>query len=641
MNLENLLESLTDAEIDAMINEAFEGDSDITLLNVKPKAKIPCAWKIDAPGNDNLLLFLSNFNSKSMNYKQIKPGDKFIQAWLLSLSSSGAPGVMKGNLGSKPFGVINAIFTQTMKTMVDNKIDGALFRFQPKKLGGKEQKLYRLLNVLLQKKGYSSRYAVLNEMAELTGDKYCYMVVYNKARGITGIKDIGMDMSLFNVAKTKVGEVVTDKKTGKEVTKAEAIAISVANAAGKQSESQAANKIHITKDDLIVAFSSFAIPSDQTDLSLEYGFRDGALNTYAKEVETPTVRNLPLEFVERAYKESEHKEKIDGIVKKYSIGAVNSYPLVPVLDDRSMAMVGEIAKVDPQAAINVITEMNTQTIAIYSDLYGETHDFTEAEAMILGQYFGSDYRRINNLFMKNQEPESPDAKARLRKTISTIDFCFRSKSVTLTPGTRVYRGMRVPRAIGVEAIRNKAFYFRNYVSTSLQAICFGSYGEGTWSSRSMADLAVGAITKIEDIADSDATQTQFGFMVDPADVPCIIAGKYSEYHPECEVLMPRGVVFKFDDVSYGDKPKSYDGEEKTINIFVRATAQHIKNFEESAEVVYDGDALMSEGVIKPMSISFNQFLSEEKDKKTKIDVNVLAMLISDRIPEKFNDVGLE
>lgn len=619
------IEQLSESQFDALISEALDGVSTIQLTNVKPKSKIPCAWKVETEGNDNLLFWLSNFNSKSLNYKQIKPGDKFMQAWFLSLSSSGAPGVMRGNLGKNPIGVMTACFDKTIETMKDNNMDGVLFRFQPKKMKNID-KLHRIMAVLLAKRGQG--FTMLREMAELTGDKYYYILVYRKARGITGIPQIGLDMSLFNVVKDKIGDIVVNKKTGEEMTKAQAIAMSVAAKADTQSESQAAKAVHIKKEDLLIAFSSAA--GKGFDHAEEYGQIKVSSEKRAT-VMPPSLYSRPdllsSATVEKALGGT---EKFKDFLKKYT----NNKGLIHLTPKNIGKMMTELDNLGAgrQAISAFVNALNHHGSLSYGSIVkseaftNEQNKLSSTQKTAIKSYCGKNYVDINRVFTHNDEPTSS-----ARRWIKNLDEAFATAGVTMNPGTTLYRGMRAWKNIANVAVQNKAFYFRNYVSTSLRPMLFNS---GTWGRSEMAFMQkdyegsdASSYQRGEEAVNADFDSGTFmGFMIDPKDVPCLIPGTLSPHITEAEVIMPRGTVFVFDQVTTNNG---------NTMMLVDGHATFIDKLTES--VVYDGDALINEGVIKPLD--FKSFLAEEKSEQlTPAEMKTMLKYMNfEGVPSRFLD----
>lgn len=222
-----------------------------------------------------------------------------------------------------------------------------------------------------------------------------------------------------------------------------------------------------------------------------------------------------------------------------------------------------------------------------------------AEAKAITRYCGSGFGDIND-FLNGQDP----ADARTREVIiPALDKAF-EHGIKLPAGTPLFRGMLLGSDILGKVLEEKVFYFTNFISTSLAPAFAGMYGNST---RAFNDVG-------SDIVDIDADEAipefsagkaaRIGMQIKGADKIKVIApGELSPHVIECEVILPRGTAVRIN--------KAYLSLNTPIKktAFLDTTIINPQSLDESTEI-YDGDALINEGVVK--KLSFTDFLKENE-----------------------------
>ncbi|WP_272725840.1 hypothetical protein, partial [Escherichia coli] len=80
----------------------------------------------------------------------------------------------------------------------------------------------------------------------------------------------------------------------------------------------------------------------------------------------------------------------------------------------------------------------------------------------------------------------------LVKMCDALDNAFSNYGVKLDPGTILYRGMDFRSQMWETARKQKAFYFKNYVSTSLAPNIFGGWNANVASAVAGVDSMAGS-----------------------------------------------------------------------------------------------------------------------------------------------------
>ena len=204
-------------------------------------------------------------------------------------------------------------------------------------------------------------------------------------------------------------------------------------------------------------------------------------------------------------------------------------------------------------------------------------------------------------------------------------------------------------------VKNRVFYFRNYVSTSLSPIIFGGWkgnqGVAMASDNTRAVLTVDKSDETAIVPDQEIRMVQeygeeririsLGWAITGGEkVNVVYPGDLSNMSGEMEVILPRGTMLqinKITDASYNDG-MVYNNQK-----FIQAEVMTADQLDEA--VVYDGDVLMETGEVveysdepQPESSPFD-FEGFVKSTKTSENNKILALLASmidvEDTPEKF------
>ncbi|MGG7384624.1 ADP-ribosyltransferase, partial [Escherichia coli] len=83
------------------------------------------------------------------------------------------------------------------------------------------------------------------------------------------------------------------------------------------------------------------------------------------------------------------------------------------------------------------------------------------------EYCGSGYTDINNLLLGRYNPERYDvmSEKEIESAINNLDSAFENGD-RIPEGITVYRAQSMTAPIYEALVKNKVFYFRNFVSTS-------------------------------------------------------------------------------------------------------------------------------------------------------------------------------
>lgn len=308
---------------------------------------------------------------------------------------------------------------------------------------------------------------------------------------------------------------------------------------------------------------------------------------------------------------------------------------------------------------DLIVDFTDKTTAKTRDAYsmqssllkGELNG-TTSEGRAVKTYTGSAYGDINDFLIGSY---GDNASTQIKR-IENLDRAF-EKGVKLPNNTKLFRGMSAKITPFENMIRNKIFYFSNFVSTSLAPVFAGMYGFTVPA----LDQSVGLEMDVDDADTSDfkarplvqspLSRIQIGMVISGADkIKVIVPGELSEHVSECEVILPRGTAIRINKLWTAQEGMS---QGKAI---LEATVIAPEQIDESTEM-YDGDTLINEGEIK--SFSFSRFLTESDEEGVGIEVEddeffepvvqvkkevveydpamaILASMIDlDQLPEKF------
>lgn len=673
-----------------ILSEVFDSDEvqNYTKTDLMPKAKVPQMWNINVPGNDNLVVRMVSYLSKGDAIKQVKMGDKFVQVFLMSLSKSGNIAELRNGLGSDPLGTLNTIFDTVYEQVKKLKMDAVLFRFPAKKLKGQEKTLQRIIKRLaMQRTG--NKFVVLEDLYKFTG-KYAYVLIYRKNKAIEDISGLpGIDSELYTKVESKVGDVYIDDTTGKQVTKLEAVAGSIAKVENSRNERAVISKSKVSRRVLMTTLYSITKPEDLRKYSSEdkeafVKLQDNPpVYVSSDEVKSKT-KNLvsdkadqglseiadmlttvdpdeidsdyrwPVKNIRQAIDSILHTEDVyipteelytktkpyilklseilksnKGIVDKFK--DISEYTIKYLPENISYEQ--KIKSVDK--IIKAITnQYNDEISKLYKNLY-DSAEYSKPEITAINDYTNMDYEEINQFLLGVQKP----SKAIVNTTIPNLDNAF-SKGVKLDKSTVLYRCQRHNYSELNKSVENKILYFPNFVSTTLKPIFFNnefsnalvsSDKEMDWESASRSTMGDNIVDNTEQEKPSDSI-ARLGIMISGAHkVKVVVPGALSRFPHEAEVILPRGSALKI---------KSVHGSGSLAKKFLVDTNYIApEQIDESLEM-YDGDKFLNEGVLE--KYSFSNFVNKQEVIKESATfeqseaMDILADIMTfDGIPEKF------
>lgn len=231
-----------------ILNEVFDENAvPLPITNLYPKTKIPQIFAID---HSKVAFRFCSYTGGGDSNRNIKPGDKMMHAVILGVTDKGL-GQLK-NLGEDPIGVINTVFSAAYQLMKQYKIDACMLRVKKNKTAGRGKQIQYIMDRLVRQKT-GGRYVILKELYDFD-KKYSYVFVYRKSaklEDIPGVPEISTE--LFTKVESKVGDVYVDKNTGKNVTKTEAVAATLASENDARTDQAVAARAKISRRQLINA----------------------------------------------------------------------------------------------------------------------------------------------------------------------------------------------------------------------------------------------------------------------------------------------------------------------------------------------------------------------------------------------------
>lgn len=673
--------------MEIQLDEVFDEDTKTyPVINLKPNLKLPQVWKFDVPGNDSLMARMVSFQSDGDNVKNVKMGDKFVQVFMMSLSEKGNAGELRGGLGSDAIGAITTIFDTVYAQAKQYRFDAVLFRLPIKKMKGQGPAVQRIMaRLAMQRTG--GKFVVLKELWGHSSKYAYVLIRRKNVNleDIQGIPAISSE--LFASVETKAGTTYVDKKSGETVTKDEAFAATIASVEdNRSSDRQIAAKTKISRRDTIVAQysnpglrknwsnessekldklnanppvhiatespnenvelitkSSVSTIRDTvfnglTDIDLYYNgdeesmrdasgdfkhFRDTIIfhtKNFNKSVEMITPRTQAQ--IDQLVKE--------GIIQYYNIlKKYNGKNHLEIFKDLSKIVVSSYGagEITPDQRYNLVTDIimkfndvvykdAKKTYSLISDKL-KPNDLTTQESSAIQSYCSSGYREINE-FLQGQD-ESLKAITDVR--IPALDSAF-NKGSTLPKGTMVYRGMSLETADLFSVLEKKMFYFTNFVSTSLVPAFVGMYGNAS-------GVLDNEVSKEVDFDSGDEfkkkdhyafrSRPRIGLTIAGADkIKVIVPGSLSKFTDECEIILPRGTLVKFNKAWVNKKGVSTT----TASALIESTIVSPEQLTETSEV-YDGDALVNEGIVK--RFNFSSFLKENYEEEPADEIEFDAV----------------
>ncbi|QHR70606.1 ADP ribosyltransferase [Escherichia phage dhaeg] len=679
------------------LNEVFESEGTLPTVNLNPKLKVPQIWKI-GDAESQLVARMVSYASEGDAIKQVKLGDKYAHVILMSLSAKGSPAELKGGLGPTPIDAINTIFDVVFEQVKKLRMDAVMFRFPTKKMKGQGPIVQRIIQRLVAQKT-GGRFKVVPAMYQFTG-KHTYILVVRKQADIEDIKGMpGINAELYTKVDSDVGEVYISKKEGLQVTKETAIAGSIAKVEERRTDKMVITKTKISRR-AIAASQSLESYRNESELFKKYEATAADFNKPAtaplipdaQEMVTnnnsPAAKNKVANIVAEGTAEELHYDykmfplhgigEIQEKIKERILTAIKNEPLTSVKALEKYASVintvfeeykgewlakhNKTRKGQPDDVWNELTESKwkaAKTKFIKKRVYsfagvgggimvditlGHSADkYTPSQKRGIREYCGSGYGDINNLLLGRYNPQNYEVMSEkdIESAVNNLDSAFENGD-RLPEGITVYRAQSMTWAIYNALVKNKVFYFRNFVSTSLTPIIFGRFGVthagvGLLEPEVRAELTVDkndeGYTKVQGSGDK---LVKVGWAIDGASKVNVVFPGQLGIATEAEIILPRGLMVKINKIT---DASNNDGIISNNTKLIQAEVMTTDELQES--VVYDGDVLMETGELvvyqddfdtSESPVSFDSFV-----KSTRFDVLPLLASCIDLydIPEKF------
>ncbi|WPJ67533.1 Alt-like RNA polymerase ADP-ribosyltransferase [Escherichia phage JoYop] len=677
-----------------LITELFDEDTTLPITNLNPKKKIPQIFSvhvddaIEQPG-----FRLCTYTSGGDTNRDLKMGDKMMHIVPFTLTAKGSIAKLKG-LGPSPINYINSVFTVAMQTMRQYKIDACMLRILKSKTAGQARQIQVIADRLIRSRS-GGRYVLLKELWDYD-KKYAYILIHRKnvsLEDIPGVPEISTE--LFTKVESKVGDVYINKDTGAQVTKNEAIAASIAQENDKRSDQAVIVKVKISRRAIaqsqslessrfetpmfqkfeasaaelnkpadaplisdaneltVISTSGFALENALSSVTAGMAFREASIIPEDKESDVNAeIKNRALEIL--------RKESITSIKTLETIASIVDDTLEKYKGAWLERNINKHSHLNQDAANELVQNSwnAIKTKIIRRELRGyaltagwslhpivenkDSSKYTPAQKRGIREYVGSGYVDINNALLGLYNPDERTSiltASDIEKAIDNLDSAFKNGE-RLPKGITLYRSQRMLPSIYEALVKNRVFYFRNFVSTSLYPNIFG-----TW----MTDSSVGvlpdekrlsvSIDKTDEgLVNSSDNLVGIGWVINGADkVNVVLPGGSLAPSNEMEVILPRGLMVKVNkitDASYND------GTVKTNNKLIQAEVMTTEELTES--VIYDGDHLMETGELVTMTgdiedrVDFASFVSSNVKQKVESSLGIIASCIDiANMPYKF------
>lgn len=687
------------------LNEVFESEGTLPTVNLNPKLKVPQIWKI-GDAESQLVARMVSYASEGDAIKQVKLGDKYAHVILMSLSAKGTPAELKGGLGPTPVDAINTIFDVVYDQVKKLRMDAVMFRFPTKKMKGQGPIVQRIIQRLVAQKT-GGRFKVVPAMYQFTG-KHTYILVVRKQADIEDIKGMpGINSELYTKVDSDVGEVYISKKEGAQVTKETAIAGSIAKVEERRTDKMVITKTKISRR-AIAASQSLEADRNEGELFQKYEQTANEFSAPATVELIPQAAEVELSLSSETAKdklataidfkiyntmddsfkfadEVSYGDKINSSLEKFVKKIKNEKTTSVKALAAFVEAANEIAesiksdwfedyrkdnfhlekeilnenseRVWKQRKSSFLSKiMYTYAIESTREILNITtsrdpKQYTLAEKRAIREYASSAYVDINNVLLGRYKPGFYEVldESEVKRAIDGMDSAFKNGD-RLPEGIMVYRAQSLRAPIYEALVKNKVFYFRNYVSTSLAPIIFGGFKENAAIGLASDDVrkelnidnndegvTISASQVRTHMYAPDQIRVDVGWAISGAHkVNVIYPGQLSMHANEKEIILPRGLLVKIDKIV---DASANTGSAVSNNKFIQAEVMTSDELQES--VVYDGDVLMETGELvvyqddfdtSESPVSFDSFV-----KSTRFDVLPLLASCIDLydIPEKF------
>lgn len=679
-----------------LITELFDEDTTLPITNLNPKKKIPQIFSvhvddaIEQPG-----FRLCTYTSGGDTNRDLKMGDKMMHIVPFTLTAKGSIAKLKG-LGPSPINYINSVFTVAMQTMRQYKIDACMLRILKSKTAGQARQIQVIADRLIRSRS-GGRYVLLKELWDYD-KKYAYILIHRKnvsLEDIPGVPEISTE--LFTKVESKVGDVYINKDTGAQVTKNEAIAASIAQENDKRSDQAVIVKVKISRRAIaqsqslessrfetpmfqkfeasaaelnkpadaplisdaneltVISTSGFALENALNSVTAGMAFREASIIPEDKESDVNAeIKNKALERL--------RKESITSIKTLETIASIVDDTLEKYKGAWLERNINKHSHLNQDAANELVQnswnaiktkiirrELRGYALTVGWSLHSivenkDSSKYTPAQKRGIREYVGSGYVDMNNALLGLYNPDERTSiltAPEIEQAIDNLDSAFKNGD-RLPKGITLYRSQRMLPSIYEALVKNRVFYFRNFVSTSLYPNIFG-----TW----MTDSAVGVLPdekrlnisidkNDEGLVNSSDNLVGIGWVITGADkVNVVLPGGSLAPSNEMEVILPRGLMVKVNkitDASYND------GTVKTNNKLIQAEVMTTEELTES--VIYDGDHLMETGEVVAMTddieiedrVDFASFVSSNVKQKAESSLGIIASCIDiTNMPYKF------
>lgn len=679
-----------------LITELFDEDTTLPITNLNPKKKIPQIFSvhvddaIEQPG-----FRLCTYTSGGDTNRDLKMGDKMMHIVPFTLTAKGSIAKLKG-LGPSPINYINSVFTVAMQTMRQYKIDACMLRILKSKTAGQARQIQVIADRLIRSRS-GGRYVLLKELWDYD-KKYAYILIHRKnvsLEDIPGVPEISTE--LFTKVESKVGDVYINKDTGVQVTKNEAIAASIAQENDKRSDQAVIVKVKISRRAIaqsqslessrfetpmfqkfeasaaelnkpadaplisdaneltVISTSGFALENALNSVTAGMAFREASIIPEDKESDVNAeIKNKALERL--------RKESITSIKTLETIASIVDDTLEKYKSAWLERNINKHSHLNQDAANELVQnswnaiktkiirrELRGYALTVGWSLHSivenkDSSKYTPAQKRGIREYVGSGYVDMNNALLGLYNPDERTSiltAPEIEQAIDNLDSAFKNGD-RLPKGITLYRSQRMLPSIYEALVKNRVFYFRNFVSTSLYPNIFG-----TW----MTDSAVGVLPdekrlsisidkNDEGLVNSSDNLVGIGWVITGADkVNVVLPGGSLAPSNEMEVILPRGLMVKINkitDASYND------GTVKTNNKLIQAEVMTTEELTES--VIYDGDRLMETGELVAMTddieiedrVDFASFVSSNVKQKAESSLGIIASCIDiTNMPYKF------
>lgn len=508
------------------LNEVFESEGTMPVVNLNPKLKVPQIWKI-GDVDSQLVARMVSYVSEGDAIKQVKLGDKYAHVILMSLSAKGTPAELKGGLGPEPINAVNTIFDTVYAQVKKLRMDAIMFRFPTKKMKGQGPIVQRVLSrLVMQKTG--GRFKVVPSMFQFTG-KHTYVLVVRKNAQIDDIAGMpGINPDLYTRVDSEVGEVYVSKKEGVQVTKETAIAGSIAAVEEKRNDRAVVTRTKISRRQIAASQSltsdvildpakfeeyeataaEFSKPATAPEIPEASQIKD-SIESKAARAKSAMLAASGAAFHLRGFHKIplSRREKFEEDFAKELQRRIGDAPLTSVKSMQSFIqlMLDTVEEhkhefIENEKSSFFSADQSDEAITrkwniertklIKAALQGYAKNvseqiqtitmtrtplqYTNAEKRGIKEYVGSGYSDINDMLLGRYRDGDTLTEKEATTAIKNLDDAFK-KGDRLPEGITLWRSQTVRKPIFEAMVQNRVFYFRNFVSTSLSPIIFGGW----------------------------------------------------------------------------------------------------------------------------------------------------------------------